>query len=301
MDIIQENTYQNSEIEQVFPMQVYNYSKTSYDFSTPLTSGIGIGAIEIIIFLTVGFIFRDELVQFKNINIISYFWLLMTILTGIWEFAFISQYKDVHNYAEQFIQNNTHVWTSEYDISYINPWKLSKIFYAEYGAHADREYIALDNHWSRVIEGSHAILCGLFALLALHFKTQSKQNLYIISATVSMSTQLMNSILYMAQYFFQVRDPNSVNFPSAEFPCGFALWERGFMYVNIFWTLMPLYVIIMEYILNGKKLICCKLEDKFSNKYKSRIISSPIVRRSIQRPIRSTYTHQRTRMYYNDN
>ena len=105
MDIIQENTYQNSEIEQVFPMQVYNYSKTSYDFSTPLTSGIGIGAIEIIIFLTVGFIFRDELVQFKNINIISYFWLLMTILTGIWEFAFISQYKDVHNYAEQFIQN----------------------------------------------------------------------------------------------------------------------------------------------------------------------------------------------------
>ena len=66
----------------------------------------------------------------------------------------------------------------------------------------------------------------------------------------------------MAQYFYQVNDPSSVNYPSAEFPCGFALFERGFMYVNVFWTLMPLYVITMEYILYGKDVICCHIRNK---------------------------------------
>ena len=253
---------------------VYNFS-----FTIPTTSGIGIGVVEIAIYLLVGFILRDEFRSLKKINIISYFWLLMTVLTGIWEFAFINQYKEVHNYAETFIQNDTHVWTTRYDLSYVNPWKLSRIFYAEYGAHADREYIALDNHWSRVIEGSHAILCGLFATLALYFKSHRKNKLFVISATVAMSTQLMNSILYMAQYFYQMRDPNSVNYPSAEFPAGFALWERAFMYVNVFWTLMPLYVIIMEYILYGKECLCCHIRNrqkhnylKYSSKYKKYII-----------------------------
>ncbi len=238
-------------------------------FTTPVTSGIGIGLIEISIYLVVGFILREECTSLKKMNILSFFWLLMTVLTGIWEFAFITQYKQVHDYALEFINNDTHVWTTEYDVSYVNPWKLSKIFYAEYGAHADREYIALDNHWSRVIEGSHAMLCGLFAVLALYFKSRSKNSLYVISATVSMSTQLMNSILYMAQYFFQMKDPNSVNYPSAEFPAGFALLARGFMYVNVFWTLMPLYVIVMEYVLYGKEWICCQLrENKHSSVYR---------------------------------
>lgn len=239
-------------------------SREPYNFTFNMadTSGIGIGIIEISIYLCVGFILRDEFTSLKKINVISYFWLLMTVLTGIWEFAFITQYKEVHNYAEQLVQNNTHVWTTRYDLSYVNPWKLSRIFYAEYGAHADREYIALDNHWSRVIEGSHAILCGVFATLALYFKSHRKRTLFVISATVSMSTQLMNSILYMAQYFYQMKDPNNVNYPSAEFPAGFALWERAFMYVNVFWTLMPLYVIVMEYVLYGKEWICCQLRDR---------------------------------------
>ena len=255
----------NIQINETYPLKVINYDSCSlcnYEYNVPSTSGIGIGLVEITLYLVVGFILRDEFTELKKINIISYFWLLMTVLTGIWEFAFITQYKEVHNYAEQFIQNDTHVWTTRYDFSYVNPWKLSRIFYAEYGAHADREYIALDNHWSRVIEGSHAILCGLFAVLALFYKSHRKKTLFIISATVSMATQLMNSILYMAQYFYQMRDPNSVNYPSAEFPAGFALWNRAFMYVNVFWTIMPLYVIIMEYILYGKKVIFCKLKNK---------------------------------------
>jgi len=283
MNLPTEYTYTPNQIEMNYPIakqtelytdvcaqqNVYNFT-----FTMPTTSGIGIGLVEITIYLCIGFFLRDEFRSLKKLNVISYFWLLMTVLTGIWEFAFISQYKEVHNYAEQLVQNDTHVWGTRYDLSYVNPWKLSRIFYAEYGAHADREYIALDNHWSRVIEGSHAVLCGLFATLALYFKSHSKNKLYVISATVAMSTQLMNSILYMAQYFYQMRDPNSVNYPSAGFPAGFALWERAFMYVNVFWTLMPLYVIVMEYVLYGKECLCCHIRKRRSfRKYK--ITSAP--------------------------
>ena len=228
----------------------------------PVLSGIGIGAIEIFLYLLMSHFIRHDYRKLKTINILSYYWLTMTVLTGIWEFAFITQYKSVHNYAEALVQNDSHVWTNQYDLTHILPWKLSKIFYAEYGAHADREYMALDNYWSRIIEGSHAFLCGLFAFLALYFKVHRRDILYVISATVAMSTQLMNSILYMGQYFFQMRDPNSVNYPSSEFPCGFALWERGFMYVNIFWTVMPLFVIIAEYCLYEYKFLCCKMKKK---------------------------------------
>ena len=54
-----------------------------------------------------------------------------------------------------------------------------------------------------------------------------------------MGTQLMNSILYMGEYFLQVSDPNNVNYNNADFPTGIMLEKRAFMYVNIFWTLMP--------------------------------------------------------------
>ena len=53
-----------------------------------------------------------------------------------------------------------------------------------------------------------------------------------------MGTQIMNSILYMGEYFIQTRDQRSVNFP-----IGILLTNRGFMYVNIFWTVMPSYCI----------------------------------------------------------
>jgi len=228
----------------------------------PVTSGIGIGLIAILLYAFCSHCLRHTYKELRAINILSYYWIVMTVLTGIWELAFITQYKEIHDYAEILIQNDSHVWTNKYDLSHILPWKLSKIFYSEYGAHADREYIALDNHWSRIIEGSHAALCGLFAFLALHFKLNSKNMLYVISVTVAMSTQLMNSILYMGQYFFQLRDPNSVNYPSSEFPCGFALWKRVFMYINVFWTLMPLYTIIMEYCLYGCNLVFCQVKKK---------------------------------------
>lgn len=255
-----------------YPVRITNNCTESYFVSDSNStqqhnqfSGICIGAIEIGLYFLVGYLIRHKwYTQLKHVNVITYYWLLMTVLTFIWEVAFISQYNSVHDYAEELVTNNSHVWTSNYTLSYVNPWKLSKIFYAEYGAHADREYIQLHNYWSRLIEGTHAGLCGLFSLLALIFKTHKKRELFVISTTVAMSTQLMNSILYMGQYFYQVFDQHNVNFPSSDFPFGPFMLDRGFMYVNVFWTLMPIYVIIMEYCLYTTR------SNLLHNKYKKR-------------------------------
>ena len=53
-----------------------------------------------------------------------------------------------------------------------------------------------------------------------------------------MGTQLMNSILYISEYIIQLQSENSVNYKN-KFPCGKYL-EKTFMYINLFWTLMPL-------------------------------------------------------------
>jgi hypothetical protein len=258
-----------------------------------ITTGIGIGAIELAVYFFVSYNIRKYwYTQLKHINVISYYWMTMTVLTCIWECAFILQYQSVHEYAEELVVTNTHVWTQKYNVSDINPWKLSKIFYAEYGAHADREYIQLHNYWSRLIEGSHAGLCGLFSLLAIIFSIHNKSQLYIISATVAMSSQLMNSILYMGQYFLQVSDPSSVNYPSASFPCGFALLARAFMYVNVFWTVMPLYTIIMEYVSYLYHSNINKIKKQYSENQKSDMIFQKI----INFPLESNHIQQ-TRRY----
>ena len=79
----------------------------------------------------------------------------------------ISNYDNVSNYSNTLIRHKEHVWTNKYSILYILPWRLSEIFYAEYGAYADREYMLLHNDWSRIIEGTHAIFCGFFGVLSL--------------------------------------------------------------------------------------------------------------------------------------
>ena len=89
--------------------------------------------------------------------------------------------------------NKNHVWTNKYPISSIIPWNLAKIFYAEYGAYADREYMLIGSDWSRTIEGSHAYLCGILAFMAIIFKIKNKNKEFLITASVSMGTQLMNS------------------------------------------------------------------------------------------------------------
>ena len=132
--------------------------------------------------------------------------------------------------------------------------KFSQIFYSEYGAYADREYMTDTDTWSRVIESSHSLMCGIFCLLAMINYLFGKSGEFIFTLSVGMGSQLMNSILYMANYFNQVRDRDNVNFNTTRFPSGKYLEKRPFMYINAFWTLCPLIIIFyLLDVLNQRK------------------------------------------------
>jgi hypothetical protein len=123
--MISSNIINITEVEPVFPIKydfrytqhnnIFNDTFNIFHYILPITNGIGIGIIEIGLFLAIslaisfvfvislaisfvfaislavsfvfaiGSILRDEFVSLRKINIISYFWLLMTVLTFIWE------------------------------------------------------------------------------------------------------------------------------------------------------------------------------------------------------------------------
>lgn len=209
-----------------------------------LVPGYIIGILEILIYFGVSIYLRKTVDTFKNMNRASYYWLMMTVLTGIWEASYIHNYNDISNYGRNLIANNTHVWTNKYDLTYVMPNKLAFIFYSEYGAHADREYISTKDNWSHSIEGSHAVFCAFFAMLAFTFERFKNYNNYLIAISVSMGTQIMNSLLYMDNYFIQCSNEYSPNYNTEEFPMGKFLGKRLFMWVNLFWIVMPGWTII---------------------------------------------------------
>jgi len=205
--------------------------------------GYVIGIIEILLYFIGSIGVRYCFTNIKSINKPTYFWIMMTILTGIWEVSYISNYEEVSFMANSLIVDDQHVWTNNYDISYVWPPKLAKIFYAEYGAWADREYMSDSDDWSRIIEGTHCTQCAFFSFIAIFFNIIGNHNNYLIALSVSMGTQFMNSFLYMFAYFIQEQEPDNVNYNSTIFPSNIWLTDRPFMWVNIFWLVMPFYTI----------------------------------------------------------
>lgn len=210
-----------------------------------IANGIELALIELELIFVVSYTLKMNSKELSNLNTILYYWTFFTFFTGIWETSFLIQYNTTCNTAQQLLETKTHVWNNNYNVSYILPWKFSNVFYAEYGAYADREYMQIKDDWSRVIEGSHAIMCGIFALLSIIFKTTKKETHYLVSISVCMGSQLMNSVLYMINYFHEMKDPSNVNYITQYFPAGKYLEKRPFMYINIFWTIMPAYIIVI--------------------------------------------------------
>jgi hypothetical protein len=209
----------------------------------PKCCGIVIALIELTLFAliaTAAYIATDLIA----IDYPSYLWACFTILTGVWEFTYILKYDATRQVANHLIASSTHVWRNRYSLKWVLPWKLPILFYAEYAAYADREYMSIDDFWSKIIESTHAFYCGFFCLIALtcHYLAFPLQ-FYTLLA-VAMGCQLMNSILYCGQYILQTNESYSVNHDTPEFPCGKLCLKRPFMYVNVFWTIMPIYVII---------------------------------------------------------
>ena len=163
-------------------------------------------------------------------------------MTGIWELSYLFHRHHVKSLSIDLETRNQHVWTNYYLPQKLIPSQFSLIFYSEYGAYADREYIRLRDNWSIDIEGTHAVLCGITSFIGI-LSRYIKHPHWLLWITISMSCQLMNSILYLGQYLIQTKSPHSVNYDSPQFPCGPYLIKRPFMYINIFWTIMPLYIL----------------------------------------------------------
>ena len=70
--------------------------------------GYTIGILEIVLYFIGSITFRNYYPILKTINNITYFWAMMTILTGIWELSFISNYMNVSNMSQELIQTNTY-------------------------------------------------------------------------------------------------------------------------------------------------------------------------------------------------
>jgi hypothetical protein len=130
----------------------------------------------------------------------------------------------------------------------IIPSRFAQLFYAEYGAYADRKYMTRrrDDYWSRLIESSHAFCCAFFCLLALICMYNNDPYRFMICVTAGMASQFMNSLLYMGEYFQQCSDLDSPNYNSRRFPVGKWLLCRPFMWINIFWMLLPSYIIVVS-------------------------------------------------------
>lgn len=214
-------------------------------FTDTMIPGWSIGAIEILLFFFVSFMLK-QLPTFRQMNGITYYWLCMTMLTGIWEASYLTNYDEIENIAVDLTTNHTHVWTNQYTLDYVFPWKLAKIFYAEYGAWADREYMSLSDDWSHTVEGTHAIFCAAFAFFGMLARLFSNELKSLIVISMAMAFQLMNSIMYMVEYGIQCKQSYSVNYDTPSFPLGKAMISRPFMYVNLFWLVMPTYILFYE-------------------------------------------------------
>lgn len=204
-------------------------------------NGIQLAILELLSFYHISHLIKES-TRLKDIPTIPYYWITFTVMTGIWEIFYLSNRPQVKSMSMELRHSHRHVWTNYYSITKLIPSEFSKIFYSEYGAYADREYITLRDNWSLEIEGTHAILSGLTSLIGIVSKYNSFDR-WLIWIVISMSCQLMNSILYLGQYFIETRCCDSVNYDTPNFPCGIYLIKRPFMYINIFWTIMPLYIL----------------------------------------------------------
>lgn len=207
-------------------------------------SGVGLALTEIGIFGIGATIPYLNMSQFGDFNPICYYWCCFTVLTGIWEASFVANYDLVRETANNLLIKDVRVWTAKYSLLDVLPWNLAIVFYSEYAAYADREYMSIKDKWSRLIESTHAFFCATFSLLTLILYSLEEDEKAEVTWAIAMGTQLMNSILYIGQYLIQVNELSSPNLNSKDFPAGRALSKRPFMYINAAWTLFPTYSII---------------------------------------------------------
>jgi hypothetical protein len=191
---------------------------------------------------------RNHVESLQQMGLIMYYWFCFTVITGMWEYYYVTQYHSIASFARMLVTTDNSIWLMDIPIHYLSINLFAELFYAEYGANADREYISMKkgDYWSRLIESSHAFCCASFCLASLVSTVLDNEKFYLIGM-VGMGMQFMNSLLYMGQYFLQCKDSHSPNYKTNLFPTGPFLCDRLFMWVNLFWLLFPT-IIIFQYI-----------------------------------------------------
>lgn len=219
-------------------------------------TGVGLALVTIFLFGLTATVCRWLAPSLRQLRWLEYYWLAFTILTGVWEVSYLYQYETTIDMSKQLLAEKEHIWLTGHQLSYLWPWKFATLFYAEYGAYADREYMTNRDTWSHIIEGSHWGLCAMFSLLALVVLMYNKMGpVFRLTMAFAMGCQLMNSVLYLGEYFIQMKDINSPNYNSTEFPAGEWLLDRPFMWINVLWTLMPSYIMVSSLWSNSQSMI----------------------------------------------
>ena len=205
-------------------------------------NGIVLALVELQFFFGVSELLYNVCSGLQNIDRISYYWMMFTILTAKWESGYLANRIRVNSNSRNLIDNKEHVWTNMYTLDNLAPKKFAILFYSEYAAYADREYMTRVDIWSALIESTHALLCGSISLAAFGSAVLYLDTLYKVFISLAMGGQLMNSVLYLGEYSIQIKNKDSVNYPSSSFPLGNYMIARPFMYINGLWTIMPIYV-----------------------------------------------------------
>ena len=211
-----------------------------------MVSGVNLALLEVYFFFKCAQFMREDIVILSEIDVISYYWLMFTVMTGIWEAYFVQNRPHVKRISQQLLRDNTHVWTNDYPLNALHPRRFAMQFYAEYGAYADREYMVVRDDWSRLIESTHAFVCAGFSAAGVGDMIVFNPVLSQKCVLIAMSAQWMNSVLYIGQYMIQTREEYHINEDRPQFPTGKWLLARPFFYINVLWTVMPMYVVWMN-------------------------------------------------------
>jgi len=211
-----------------------------------MVSGINIAILEVYFFFKCAQFMKEDIAVLTEIDIISYYWLMFTVMTGIWEAYFVQNRSYVKRISQQLLREKTHVWTNDYSLDTLHPSKFAMQFYAEYGAYADREYMVVRDDWSRLIESTHAFVCAGFSATGVGYMVIYNPVMSQKCVLIAMSAQWMNSILYIGQYMIQTQEKYHINEDRPQFPTGKCLLDRPFFYINVLWTVMPMYVVWMN-------------------------------------------------------
>ncbi len=190
-----------------------------------------------------------SIINFIDLPKFVFYWIAFSILVCIYEIAYLYNFKNITRNAKALIKTKNSIWFEKYDISKLLPWKFAKLFYTDYIANSDREYINNNTKYGKIIESTHLFICGGLYLLALIMNIYGNINKFKTLLFMSFGAQIMNIIMYTLFLYFQIHNKFSSNYASKRFPIGRYYEKRPFTYINIIYIIMIISIIIY-YIIN---------------------------------------------------